>query len=59
MEANALPKRSGITTNVLYPLDNKTKVFTLFRKVQGAMHNVPAKLFWMPSWKKWMPKTAL
>jgi len=41
MEANILPKRSGISTNVLYPLDNKTKVFTLFRKVQGAMHNVP------------------
>jgi two-component system response regulator AtoC len=41
MEANALPKRSGISTNVLYPLDDKTRVFTLFRKVQGAMHNVP------------------
>jgi transcriptional regulator with GAF, ATPase, and Fis domain len=41
MEANILPKRSGISTNVLYPLDNQTKVFTLFRKVQGAMHNVP------------------
>jgi two-component system response regulator AtoC len=41
MEANTLPKRSGITTNVLYPVDNKTKVFTLFRKVQGAMHKVP------------------
>jgi two-component system response regulator AtoC len=41
MEANTLPKRSGISTNVLYPLDNKTRIFTLFRKVQGAMHNVP------------------
>ena len=41
MEANTLPKRSGISTNVLYPLDDKTRVFTLFRKVQGAMHNVP------------------
>jgi transcriptional regulator with GAF, ATPase, and Fis domain len=41
METNALPKRSGISTNVLYPVDNKTKIFTLFRKVQGAMHNVP------------------
>ena len=41
METNALPKRSGIPTNVLYPVDNKTKVFTLFRKVQGAMHKVP------------------
>ena len=44
MEANTLPtlpKRSGISTNVLYPVDNKTRIFTLFRKVQGAMHNVP------------------
>jgi two-component system response regulator AtoC len=41
MEANTLPKRSGISTNVLYPLDDKTRVFTLFRKVQGAMHSVP------------------
>ena len=41
MEANTIPKRSGISTNVLYPVDNKTKIFTLFRKVQGAMHNVP------------------
>jgi two-component system response regulator AtoC len=41
METNALPKRSGIPANVLYPVDNKTKVFTLFRKVQGAMHKVP------------------
>jgi transcriptional regulator with GAF, ATPase, and Fis domain len=41
MEANTLPKRSEVSTNVLYPVDNKTKVFTLFRKVQGAMHKVP------------------
>jgi len=41
MEANTLPKRSGISTNILYPIDNKTKIFTLFRKVQGAMHKVP------------------
>jgi len=41
MEANTLPKRSGMSTNVLYPIDNKTRIFTLFRKVQGAMHNVP------------------
>jgi len=41
MEANTLPKRSGISTNVLYPVDSKTKIFTLFRKIQGAMHNVP------------------
>ncbi len=36
-----MPKRSGVSTNILYPVDNKTKIFTLFRKVQGAMHNVP------------------
>jgi transcriptional regulator with GAF, ATPase, and Fis domain len=41
MEASTLPKRSGISSNVLYPLDKKSKAFTLFRKVQGAMHNVP------------------
>jgi two-component system response regulator AtoC len=41
METNALPKKSRIPANVLYPVDNKTKVFTLFRKVQGAMHKVP------------------
>jgi len=41
MEANTLPKRSGVSTNVLYPVDNKTRVFTLFRKVQGAMHKIP------------------
>ena len=41
MEANTLPKRSGISANVLYPVDNKTKIFTLFRKFQGAMHKVP------------------
>jgi two-component system response regulator AtoC len=41
MEASTLPKRSGISSNVLYPLDKKGRAFTLFRKVQGAMHNVP------------------
>jgi len=41
MEASTLSKRSGISSNVLYPLDKKGKAFTLFRKVQGAMHNVP------------------
>ena len=41
MEANTLPKKSGISTSILYPVDNKTKIFTLFRKVQGAMHKVP------------------
>jgi two-component system, NtrC family, response regulator AtoC len=41
MEASTLPNRSGISANVLYPLEKKSKAFTLFRKVQGAMHNVP------------------
>jgi two-component system response regulator AtoC len=41
MEAGTVPKRSEISTNVLYPLDKKSRTFTLFQKVQGAMHNVP------------------
>ena len=42
MEASTLSKRSAISSsNFLYPLDKKSRVFTLFRKVQGAMHNVP------------------
>jgi len=42
MEASTLSKRSAISgSNFLYPLDKKSRAFTLFRKVQGAMHNVP------------------
>ena len=41
MEAISLPKRPETSSNVLYPLDKKNRDFTLFRKVQGAMHNVP------------------
>ena len=41
METGALTKRSKISTNVLYPLDEKSRAFTLFQKVQGAMRNVP------------------
>jgi len=41
MEAGILPKRSEISMNVLYPLDKKSRAYTLFQKVQGAMHNVP------------------
>jgi transcriptional regulator with GAF, ATPase, and Fis domain len=41
MEAVILPKRSEISSNILYPLDKKSRAYTLFQKVQGAMHNVP------------------
>jgi two-component system response regulator AtoC len=41
MEAGIQPKRSEISMNVLYPLDKKSRAYTLFQKVQGAMHNVP------------------
>ncbi len=41
MEGGILQKRSEIPTNVLYALDNKSRAFTLFQKVQGAMGNVP------------------
>ncbi len=41
MEAGILAKRSGISANVLYPLDKESRGFTLFQKVQGAMRNVP------------------
>jgi two-component system response regulator AtoC len=41
MEAGILPKRSEISSNILYPLDKKSRAYTLFQKVQGAMHNVP------------------
>ena len=41
MEGGILTKRSEISTNVLYAFDKKSKVFTLFQKVQGAMRNVP------------------
>jgi two-component system response regulator AtoC len=41
MEARALTRSSKISTNVLYPLDKKSRAFTLFQKVQGAMRNVP------------------
>ena len=41
MEAGILPKRSEISSNILYPLDRKSKAYSLFQKVQGAMHNVP------------------
>ncbi|HXX36167.1 MAG TPA: sigma 54-interacting transcriptional regulator [Thermodesulfobacteriota bacterium] len=41
MEAGILTKSAEMSTNVLYPLDKKSRAFTLFQKVQGAMRNVP------------------
>lgn len=41
MEAGVLPRRSEISSNVLYPLNRESKGFTLFQKVQGAMGNIP------------------
>jgi two-component system response regulator AtoC len=41
MEVGIQPKRFDIPANVLYPLDKKSSAYTLFQKVQGAMHNVP------------------
>ena len=41
MEAGILTKSAEMSTNVPYPLDKKSKAFTLFQKVQGAMRNVP------------------
>jgi two-component system response regulator AtoC len=41
MEAGIQPKRFDIPANVLYPFDKKSRAYTLFQKVQGAMHHVP------------------
>ena len=43
MEAvtQAEAKRLDPSPNVLYPLGRKSRAYTLFQKVQGAMHNVP------------------
>jgi len=41
MEISTLSKRFDTVPGVLYPLDKKSKAYTLFQKVQGAMHNVP------------------
>lgn len=41
MEGGILQKRSEMSASVLYALDKKSKAFTLFQKVQGAMRNVP------------------
>jgi transcriptional regulator with PAS, ATPase and Fis domain len=34
-------KRLDTPPDVLYPLEDKSRAYTLFRKIQGAMHNVP------------------
>jgi len=43
MEAGtqAEARRLDTPSNVLYPLDRKSRAYTLFQKVQGAMHHVP------------------
>ena len=41
MEVHALPKKFDASSDVLYPLGKKSRTFTLFQKVQGAMRNVP------------------
>jgi two-component system response regulator AtoC len=41
MEAGTQPKRFDTSPEVLYPLDKKSSAYTLFQRVQGAMHNVP------------------
>jgi two-component system response regulator AtoC len=41
MEAMIQPRRFDPPADVLYPLDRRSKAYTLFQKVQGAMHHVP------------------
>ena len=41
MEISTLSKGFDTVPGVLYPLDKKSRAYTLFQKVQGAMHNVP------------------
>ena len=41
MEVHALPKKFDASSDLLYPLGKKSRAFTLFQKVQGAMRNVP------------------
>jgi two-component system response regulator AtoC len=41
MEASIQPIRFETSPDVLYPLDRKSKAYTLFQKVQGAMNHVP------------------
>jgi two-component system response regulator AtoC len=41
MESGTPTKRFDTSSDVFYPLDKKSRVYTLFQKVQGAMHNIP------------------
>lgn len=41
MEISTLSKGFDNVPGVLFPLDKKSRAYTLFQKVQGAMHNVP------------------
>ena len=41
MEAGTQPKKFDTPLDVLYPLDKGSRAYTLFQRVQGAMHNVP------------------
>jgi two-component system response regulator AtoC len=41
MESGTQPKRFDPSSDVLYPMDKKSRAYALFQKVQGAMHNVP------------------
>ena len=41
METGTTPKRFEMSSHLLLPLDKKSRVHTLFQKVQGAMLNVP------------------
>jgi len=41
MEISTLSKGFDTVPGILYPLDKKSRAYTLFQKVQGAMHKVP------------------
>ena len=41
MEVSTPPNKFDTSSNILYPLDKKSRAYTLFQKIQGAMHNVP------------------
>jgi transcriptional regulator with GAF, ATPase, and Fis domain len=41
MEMGTLPNKPDTSSHVPYPLDEKSRAYTLFQKIQGAMRNVP------------------
>ena len=41
MEMGTLPNKPDTSSHVLYPLDEKSRAYRLFQKIQGAMRNVP------------------